>query len=108
MTTALQIHAVEALHAAHIRQMVAVNVTGASGLKPWIAYTPNVNDTGVAAVNATYVGEQNTTIARIQISGINGTAVTQTHAADCFDQFLTGSDVKKIENLFIKNPKKLS
>lgn len=108
LTTALQIHAVEARHASHIRQMVAANVTGASGLKPWIAYTANGNDTGVAAVNAVYAGEQNTTIAGIQITGINGSAVTQTHAAESFDEFLTGSDVKKIANLFIKDPNKLS
>lgn len=108
LTTALQIHAVEARHASHIRQMVAANVTGASGLKPWIAYTANGNDTGVAAVNAVYAGEQNTTIAGIQITGINGSSVTQTHAAESFDEFLTGSDVKKIANLFIKDPNKLS
>ncbi|WP_421939185.1 ferritin-like domain-containing protein [Pedobacter sp.] len=101
LTTALQIHSVEARHASHIRQMVAANVTGASGLKPWIAYTANGNDTGVTAANGVYAGEQNTTQAGVQITGINGTAVTQSHAAESFDEFLTGSDVKKIANLFI-------
>jgi len=101
LTTALQIHSVEARHASHIRQMVAANVTGAGALKPWIAYTANGNDTGVSAADGVYAGEQNTTQAGIQITGINGTAVTQTAAAESFDEFLTGSDVKKIANLFI-------
>lgn len=101
LTTALQIHSVEARHASHIRQMVAANVTGASGLKPWIAYTGNGNDTGVTAADGVYAGEQNTTQAGIQITAINGTAVTQSQAAESFDEFLTGSDVKKIANLFI-------
>ena len=101
LTTALQVHSVEARHAAHIRKMVRENVTGAGALKPWIAYTPNGNDTGVAAVNATYAGEQNTKILNIEITGINGQAVTQTQAAECFDEFLTGAAVKNIANLFI-------
>lgn len=101
LTTALQIHAVEARHASHIRQMVRATVTGASALKPWISYTANGNDTGVAAANATYAGEQNTKILNIEINGINGQAVSQTQAAESFDEFLTGSSVKQIANLFI-------
>ena len=101
LTTALQVHSVEARHAAHIRKMVRENVTGAGALKPWIAYTANGNDTGVAAANATYAGEQNTKILNIEITGINGQAVTQTQAAECFDEFLTGAAVKNIANLFI-------
>lgn len=108
LTTALQIHSVEARHASHLRQMVAANVTGASGLKPWIAYTANGNDTGVTAADAVYAGEQNTLQANIQITGINGTSVTQSQAAESFDEFLTGSDVKKIANLFIVAGKKLT
>ena len=105
LTTALQIHSVEARHAAHLRQMTAaaLNVP----LKPWIAYAANGNDTGIAQVNSVYAGEQNTTILGIQIEKINGTAVSQTQAAECFDEFLTGTDVKKIANIFIKT-KKLS
>jgi rubrerythrin len=101
LTTALQIHAVEARHASHLRSMVRANVTGASALKPWIAYTANGNDTGVTAANAVYAGEQNTKIANIEINGINGQAVTQTQAAESFDEFLTGASVKQIANMFI-------
>jgi rubrerythrin len=104
LTTALQIHSVEARHASHLRQMAA-----AAGLplKPWIAYAPNGNDTGISQVNAVYAGEQNTRILDIEIQGINGTAVSQTQAAESFDEFLNGTAVKQIANIFIKT-KKLS
>lgn len=104
LTTALQIHSVEARHASHLRQMVA-----AAGIqiKPWIAYTANGNDTGVAAADAVYAGEQNTTQAGIEINGISA-GVTQTAAAECFDEPLTGAAVKTIANLFIKTGFKLT
>lgn len=103
LTTALQIHSVEARHASHLRQMTAAAL--GVGLKPWIAYAANGNDTGISQVNAVYAGEQNTTIAGIQIQGINGTAVSQTNAAESFDEFLTGASVKTIANIFIKTKK---
>ncbi len=108
LTTALQIHSVEARHASHIRQMVAANVTGASGLKPWIAYTATGNDTGVTQVDASYVRENTTTQAGVNIIGINGnTGVTQTAAAESFDEALTKAEVVAIANLFIKTGFKL-
>jgi len=103
LTTALQIHSVEARHASHLRQMTAASL--GVNLKPWISYSANGNDTGIAQVNAVYAGEQNTMIAGIEITGINGTAVTQTQAAESFDEFLTGSAVKTIANIFIKTRK---
>ena len=108
LTTALQIHSVEARHAAHLRQMVAANVPGASALKPWIGYAANGNDTGIAAVDAVYVREQNTTQATYQITGINGTAVSQNAAAESFDEALTKAEVIAIANQFIKTGFKLS
>jgi len=86
--------------------MVAANVMGASGLKPWIAYAANGNDTGIAAVNPVYAGEQNTTQLTINISGI-ATGVTQTAAAECFDEPLDKASVVSIANLFIKTGFKL-
>ncbi|WP_316767793.1 ferritin-like domain-containing protein [Pedobacter frigiditerrae] len=102
LTTALQIHSVEARHASHLRQMAA-----AAGLplKPWISNITNGNDTGISQVDAVYAGEQNTMIAGVEITGINGTAVTKTQAAESFDEFLTGSAVKTIANIFIKTRK---
>ncbi len=105
LTTALQIHSVEARHASHLRQMTAASL--GVPLKPWISYAANGNDTGIAQVNAVYAGEQNTMISGIEITGINGTAVSQTQAAESFDEFLTGTAVKTIANIFIKT-KKLS
>lgn len=106
LTTALQIHSVEARHAAHLRLMVAANVPGASGLKPWIAYAANGNDTGIPAVDAVYGGEQNTSQLTINISGI-ATGVTQSAAAECFDEPLDKATVVTIANLFIKTGFKL-
>ena len=108
LTTALQIHAIEGRHASHLRQMVAASVTGAGGLKPWIAYSANGNDTGIASVDAVYARENLTTQAGINIIGINGSAVTQTHAAECFDEALTRAEVVAIANQFIKAGFKLS
>jgi rubrerythrin len=102
LTTALQIHSVEARHASHLRQMTAASLGVA--LKPWISYSANGNDTGISQVDAVYAGEQNTLIAGIQIMGI-ATGVTQTAAAESFDEFLTGSAVKTIANIFIKTRK---
>ncbi|RZJ75383.1 MAG: ferritin-like domain-containing protein [Flavobacterium sp.] len=103
LTTALQIHSVEARHAAHLRQMTAASLN--VPLKPWIAYAANGNDTGIAQVDAVYAGEQNTKILDIEIMGINGTSVSQTAAAESFDEFLTGTAVKTIANIFIKTRK---
>lgn len=104
LTTALQIHSVEARHAAHVRQMA--NAAGIN-LKPWIAYAANGNDTGISQVDAVYAGEQSTMQAGIDIVGINATAVSQTQAAESFDEILTGTNVKTIANIFIRT-KKLS
>lgn len=104
LTTALQIHSVEARHASHIRQMVAASLGVA--LKPWISYTANGNDTGIAAVDAVYAGEQNTVQLGIEVNGLGG--ASQTQAAECFDEFLSGAAVKTIANQFIKTGKKLS
>ncbi|MCX2492298.1 ferritin-like domain-containing protein [Pedobacter sp. PF22-3] len=103
LTTALQIHSVEARHASHIRQMVAASLGVA--LKPWISYAANGNDTGIAAVDAVYAGEQNTIQAGIEINGLGG--ASQTQAAESFDEFLTGAAVKTIANQFIRTGKKL-
>jgi rubrerythrin len=104
LTTALQIHSVEARHASHIRQMVAASLGVA--LKPWISYAANGNDTGISAVDAVYAGEQNTIQAGIEINGLGG--ASQTQAAESFDEFLTGAAVKTIANQFIRTGKKLA
>ncbi|RZK63706.1 MAG: ferritin-like domain-containing protein, partial [Pedobacter sp.] len=105
----LQIHSVEARHASHLRQMVAANVTGASGLKPWISLGAGgiSNDTGVPQVNAVYDRENTTSQLNVPITGI-ATGVTAAAAAESFDEFLTRAEVINIANLFIKTGFKLS
>ncbi|HWW40481.1 ferritin-like domain-containing protein [Pedobacter sp.] len=102
LTTALQIHSVEARHAAHIRYMRAAS--GVS-IKPWISLGPggSSNDSGVPAADPVYAGENNTSQANINIVGINGnTGITAAAAAECFDEPLAKADVLTIAGLFIK------
>ncbi|SFG78144.1 ferritin-like domain-containing protein [Pedobacter insulae] len=103
LTTALQIHSVEARHASHLRQMLAAN--GATGLKPWISLGAGgaSNDTGIAAVDPIYVRENTSMQAGINIVGINGnSAITAAIAAESFDEALTKAEVLAIASLFIK------
>jgi hypothetical protein len=109
LTIALQIHSVEARHAAHLRQMTAASL--GVGLKPWISLGPGgiSNDTGVTAADAVYAGENNTIQAGLEITGIGGFAgITKAAAAESFDEFLTGAAVKTIANLFILPAKRLT
>nr|WP_199082099.1 ferritin-like domain-containing protein [Pedobacter sp. ASV19] len=102
LTVALQIHSVEARHAAHIRTMRAANGVN---IKPWISLGPggSSNDSGVSAADPVYAGENNTSQANINIVGINGnTGITTAAAAECFDEPLAKADVLTIASLFIK------
>lgn len=105
LTTALQIHSVEARHASHIRQMLAAN--GATGLKPWISLGAGgvSNDTGIAAVDPVYARENTTLQAGVEITQLNATAttkITAAAAAESFDEFLSKAEVVTIANLFLK------
>ncbi|MBP8067315.1 MAG: ferritin-like domain-containing protein [Pedobacter sp.] len=103
LTTALQIHSVEARHASHLRQMLAAN--GATGLKPWVSLGAGgvSNDTGIAAVDNIYVRENTTVQAGVNIVGINGNAgVTAAAAAESFDEALTKAEVLAIVAPFIR------
>lgn len=108
LTTALQIHSVEARHASHIRQMVAANVSGASDLKPWISLGAGgvSNDTGITQVDAVYARENTDVQAGVTITGI-ASGVTKAHAVESFDEFLTKAEVVTIANMFLKTGFKL-
>lgn len=94
LTAALNIHSVEARHAAKIRFMRAQNgVT----IKPWIT---GGNDSGVPNAAAVYAGEDNVTQATITITGINGTQVSTAAATESFDEPLTTQQVLDIVKLF--------
>ncbi|WP_316820656.1 ferritin-like domain-containing protein [Pedobacter gandavensis] len=94
LEAALNIHSVEARHAAKIRYMR--NQNGFS-IKPWIT---GGNDSGVANAAAVYAGEDNVVQATITITGINGTAVNANAATESFDEPLTTQQVLDIVKLF--------
>ncbi|MGY3054323.1 hypothetical protein ACVWYG_002530 [Pedobacter sp. UYEF25] len=110
LTIALQIHSVEARHAAHIRGMRTALSGGSPVYKPYVSLGANgqANDSGVPQVDAVYAGEDLTVQAGINIVGINGTAVTKAAAVECFDEPLTKAAVLAIANLFLMPGKKLS
>ncbi|GGI28483.1 ferritin-like domain-containing protein [Pedobacter mendelii] len=110
LTTALQIHSVEARHAAHIRGMRTALAAGSAVYKPYVSLgaSGQANDSGVPQVDAVYAGEDLTVQAGINIVGINGTAVTKAAAVECFDEPLDRAAVITIANLFLMPGKKLS
>ncbi|OKS87192.1 ferritin-like domain-containing protein [Mucilaginibacter polytrichastri] len=101
LTAALQIHAVEARHASAIRYLRASKgVT----IKPWISGSASVfNDTGIAAVNASYAGENNTVQGGVDITTLNAVSgkTSITAAIESFDEPLTKDAVLAIVSPFI-------
>jgi hypothetical protein len=96
LTAALQIHSVEGRHAAYIRYLRQKR--GATANKPWITGNDAGGIPGVAAV---YAGEENTTQAGIQITGIGGSGVSANAASESFDEPLTQAQVTAIVDPFI-------
>lgn len=91
LTVALQIHSVEARHAAHIRRM--------RGLKGWI--TQQNNDIG-ADVQPVYDGENVTVQGGVTITGIDPEITISADAAtEAFDEPLTKETVLAIAGMFI-------
>lgn len=89
LTAALQIHSVEARHAAEVRRL--------RGQKGWI--TSNSNDTLPAATAPIYAGEDNVTQ-----GGVNVTTITNVGTGaitEAFDEPLTDTQVLAIADLFI-------
>jgi hypothetical protein len=98
LTVALQIHSVEARHAAHIRYMRR-NFLSNTTIKPWITG----KDTGAIGdlVQASYNGEDLTTQATINIVNINGMSISANAASEAFDEPLTDTAVLAIVDPFI-------
>lgn len=96
LTAALQIHSVEARHAAHVRKM---RKERGANVKPWITG----KDRGglPAATQAIYDGEDNTTQAGVQITGITS-GISADDATEAFDEPLSMSQVLDIVKPFIK------
>ncbi len=102
LTAALQIHSVEARHAAHVRYMRRANgslVPAGVTVKPWI--TLNQSGIGSPAVQASYNGEENTMQAGVQITGIGGFPINAAAASESFDEPLTKAEVLVIVDPFI-------
>src|SRR3546814_7172224 len=101
LTAALQIHAAEARHASHIRQMRRARGGAAGNQKPWIT---GANDSGIGAVvDPIYAGEDNVMQAGIDITSLNGMGgkLSADAATQSFDEPLTAEAVLGIAGLFI-------
>jgi hypothetical protein len=101
LTAALQIHAVEARHASAIRYLRA---SKGVNIKPWISGSATVsNDTGIAAVNASYAGENNTMQGGVDITTLNAVSgkTSITAAIESFDEPLDKPSVLAIVSPFI-------
>ena len=101
LRTALQIHSVEARHAAHVREIRSRRPSSlVVGMpQPWI--TLNQSNIASPAVQPAYNGEENTMQAGVQITGINGFAITSEDASESFDEPLTKAQVLAIVDPFI-------
>ena len=101
LTAALQIHSVEARHAAHLREMRKANgslVPAGVDVKPWI--TLNQSGIGTTAVQASYDGEENVVQGGVTITNIGGQAISQAAASESFDEPLTKQQVTDIVTPF--------
>ncbi len=101
LTAALQIHSVEARHAARLREMrKAANLLVPSGVivKPWIT----LNQSGIAspAVQASYNGEDNVVQAGVTITNVGGQQISASAASEAFDEPLTRDQVTAIVTPF--------
>lgn len=99
LTAALQIHSVEARHAAHVRLMRRDYGSGFGNVKPWI--TGNQSGINSSAVQPSYNGEDNTMQAGVEIININGFSITTDAASESFDEPLTAEQVLMIVDGFI-------
>ncbi|MEO8884981.1 MAG: ferritin-like domain-containing protein [Mucilaginibacter sp.] len=97
LTAALNIHSVEARHASAIRQIRRSR--GATTTKPWIT---GANDTGIAAVNGNYAGEDNVIQGGVTITNLAGVSgnVSVNAATEAFDEPLTMAQVVALVNIF--------
>ena len=102
LTAALQIHSVEARHAARLREMRQANgslVPAGVTVKPWI--TLNQSGIGTDAVQASYNGEENVTQAGVTITNIGGKDISAAAASEAFDEPLTKDQILAIVKPFI-------
>ncbi|RFZ95575.1 ferritin-like domain-containing protein [Mucilaginibacter conchicola] len=91
LTAALGIHAVEARHASAVRKL-RHDLNQDANTKPWIVSTATLgNDTGVAAANANYAGEENVSQGGVDL--VAALKVSNAIASASFDEPLTKEQV---------------
>ena len=103
LTAALQIHSVEARHAAHLREMrqaAGFLVPAGVTVKPWITLAQS--GIGTTAVDASYAGEDNVTQAGVTITNIGGQNISAAAASEAFDEPLTKEQITAIVTPFFK------
>lgn len=101
LTAALQIHSVEARHAARLREMRQANgslVPAGVTVKPWI--TLDQSGIGTSAVQASYDGEENVIQAGVTITNIGGKDISASAASEAFDEPLTKDQITAIVTPF--------
>ncbi len=107
LTTALQIHSVEARHAAYIRQLRRTRsaaIPAGQTLKPWITLNQTGIDFGAtanAAIQLSYNGEEVTSQANVNIVNLGGSFNDAVAASAGFDETLTRTQVETIVDIFI-------
>lgn len=119
LSTAAQIHTVEARHSAQIRQLITTypvtDPANLAFLRPWVGYRRNAagvidpltaNDSGTAGLSAVYENknETNTSQAGFELIGLNGIKeITNVVASESFDEPMPRASVITYANGFIKN-----
>ncbi|MBW4890320.1 ferritin-like domain-containing protein [Mucilaginibacter sp. HMF5004] len=93
LTAALNIHSVEARHAAHIRT-IRRKINGTALPKSWIT---GANDTGSTAINANFAGEDNLIQAGIDLTTLTnpltGAKFSSSIVTEAFDEPLTYNQI---------------
>lgn len=104
LTAALGIHAVEARHASHIRQMRRAMMPE---LTPWVSLgaSGQANDSGISAVDKVFAGEDNVMQGDVDITMLAGAATgsktSKKIAVEGFDEPLTREAVLEIVTPFL-------
>lgn len=102
LTAAMQIHSVEARHAAHIRQMRKANgglIPSGVDVKPWITLKQSGIDN--AAVQSSYDGEEVTTQFNVNLVNIGEQTISANAVSEAFDEPLSMAQVQAIIDPFI-------
>ncbi|MDT3401831.1 ferritin-like domain-containing protein [Mucilaginibacter terrae] len=104
LTAALNIHSVEARHAAYIRRLRATRAGAPANFRSWVtgdgttASGITVTSQATAATNPIYANEAITAQAGVELSGIAGSKA----ATEAFDEPLTTADALNILLNFVK------